>query len=245
MLEASECTVLVVEHEPGAPAAWLGEWLTDAGVGLDVRRPHAGEPLPTDLGGYAGMVVLGGSMDSWDDAGFAWLPQVRSLIRAAEERGVPVLGICLGHQLACAALGGTVARNPAGLTVRVLEVGWLPDAAADPLLGSAPGRWAVHWNSDVVERLPEGATVLARTPDGAVQAARLGRSTWGVQFHPEAGPDVVARWVREDGAAYDGRGLDLDRYVADVQARAADLAQDWRRLAVAFAALLAGEGSAR
>lgn len=38
------------------------------------RRPDAGEPLPEDLAGWAGLLVLGGSMGSHDDAACPWLP---------------------------------------------------------------------------------------------------------------------------------------------------------------------------
>src|SRR4051812_25371999 len=106
--------VLVVQHEPETPVGWLGEGLTAAGVRLTTRHAYADDPLPPDLEGWDGLVVLGGAMDSWDDAGTPWLPGTRELVRTAERDSVPVLGICLGHQLAAAALGGTVGRNPGG-----------------------------------------------------------------------------------------------------------------------------------
>ena len=60
--------VLVVEHEPGAPAALLGQWLVDAGAELDVRRPYAGDALPDSLDDHDALLVLGGSMGAHDDA---------------------------------------------------------------------------------------------------------------------------------------------------------------------------------
>jgi GMP synthase (glutamine-hydrolysing) len=231
--------VLVVEHEASTPAAWLGEWLESDGVALDVRRPYAGEPLPDDLAEHRGLLVLGGSMDSWDDAGFRWLPQARALVRDAEERTVPALGICLGHQIAAAALGGRVGRNPAGGTLAVVEVGWDTGAAEDPLLGPlGDATVAVHWNDDVVLELPAGATRLATSPDGAVQAARLGRSVWGVQFHPELGPELLEEWIAEGGAPYHEQGLDLAAFLADVRRWEPELRRSWRGLATSFAALL-------
>src|SRR5690242_11957185 len=176
----------------------MGEWLTEAGLVVHVRRPYAGDALPRDLRGHAGMVVLGGEMGAYDDAAHPWLTEVKDLCRTAVATGTPVLGICLGHQLLAVALGGEVARGPHGQQIGVLEVGWTPEAYVDPLLApvaaldDAP---AVQWNNDVVTRLPDGATALARTPRGELQAARFGSAAWGVQWHPEAGVDIIRTWA--------------------------------------------------
>jgi GMP synthase (glutamine-hydrolysing) len=235
----SDPRVLVVEHEAMAPAAWLGEWLEECGLELVVSRPYAGEALPRDVTGHRGLLVLGGSMDSWDDAASPWLPRTRDLVRDAEARGVPVLGICLGHQIAAAALGGEAGRNPAGGTVAVLPVCWGPEAERDPLFGPVrSASRAVHWNNDVVLRLPEGARVVARSPDGAIQAARFGRHTWGVQCHPEVSPAVVEEWVAADGAKFEEAGFDMAAFLDAVHQHADALARDWFPLARSFADLV-------
>jgi GMP synthase (glutamine-hydrolysing) len=230
-------SVLVVEHEEGAPAGWLGEWLVEEGLHLDVRRPYAGEALPEGLDGHAGLLVLGGGMDAWDDDRCGWLPATRQLVRMAEATGTPALGLCLGHQLAVLALGGEVQRNPAGATIAVMPVGWLEDAADDPVLGPVTGAArASHWNVDVATRLPDGSRVLARTPDGAPQAARLGASVWGVQCHPEAGPAILKRWADDDGEPHRAAGVDVDGFLEDAARSAGDLQAWWRPLGTSFAA---------
>ena len=233
-------TVLVVQHEDGAPAGWFGEHLGSAGLRLDVSRPYAGDALPP-LTSYDGLVVLGGAMDSWDDEATPWLPGVRALVQEADAAGKPTLGICLGHQLAALALGGKVERHPGGATVGLREVGWLPEAGSDPLTATSTGaREVAHWNSDVMTEPPAGATVLARTPDGAVQVARLARTVWGVQCHPEVDAAIVATWVAEELPRVPdepSRGP-LNAYVAEMQRREDDLRAQWEPLAEAFAALV-------
>ncbi len=233
-------TVLVVQHEDGAPAGWFGDHLEAAGCRLDVRRLHAGDGLPR-LGDVDGVLVLGGAMDSWDDEGSPWLPAVRALVRDAAAVDVPTLGICLGHQLAGLALGGSVERNPAGATVGLQPVAWLPEADHDPLAAACTGaRTVAHWNSDVLTAPPEGAVVLARSTDGAVQAARLARTVWGVQCHPEVDAAIVGEWVEEElprVADEPSRGA-LNRYVAQMEEQEDDLRAQWEPLAESFARLV-------
>ena len=201
-------TVLVVQHEDDAPAGWVGEWMRAAGAVLDVRRCHRDEPLPADLGEHNGLVVLGGEMGATDDATCPWLTPTKALIREAVHGGQPMLGVCLGHQLAAVALGGTVARAPKGRQIGVFDVGWNAEAADDVLFAglaaeAAAGRPtpAVQWNNDVVDEPPGGSTVLARGPGGTIQVLRFGPRAWGVQLHPEVGRDIVARWAQTDPSA--------------------------------------------
>ena len=218
----------------------MGEWLAEAGLVVDVRRPYAGDALPSDLAGHTGMVVLGGEMGAYDDADHPWLTDVKQLCRTAVATGTPLLGICLGHQLLAVALGGEVAPGPHGQQIGVLDVGWTPEAYVDPLLArvtaldDAP---AVQWNNDVVTRLPDGAVALARTPRGELQAARFGSAAWGVQWHPEAGVEIIAPWAEHDRDDAVERGVDVDAYVQDVAAAGERLRRAWRVLAEAFAAV--------
>lgn len=230
--------VLVVEHEAQCPPGWVGEWLVEAGCVLDVRRPHLGDSLPTDLAEHRSMVVLGGSMDAYADAAYPWLTDVKALVRGAAEDGTPVLGICLGHQLAAVALGGEVRRNPRGQQVGVLPVGWLPAARQDGFFSTLTGAGvAVQWNNDVVHRLPRGGLVVAETETGEPQAARFAPTVWGVQWHPEAGEEIVRTWADHDRDDARARGIDVDAHLRDIAAAEGLLRRTWRPLATGFAAL--------
>lgn len=193
--------VLVIEHEPDDPISWVGDRLAHAGVEAVELRPHAGEVVPSTVPPeVSGLVVLGGYMGANDDPEHAWLTPTKALIRDALARGIPHLGICLGHQLTAVALGGVVHRNPAGRALGLTPVALTTAGATDPLLAGTDGAMTIQYNDDVVAELPEGATTLATAPDGTVQAARFGPVAWGVQFHPEVTPEHFARWVGADPA---------------------------------------------
>lgn len=230
--------ILVVQHETDCPTGWVGDWLVEAGAVLDVRHPYRGDDLPPNLDGFSGLLVLGGSMGANDDADHAWLPATKALIREGAVRRVPVLGICLGHQLCAVALGGEVVRNPRGQQIGVISVGWADEAATDELFGATAGPVrAVQWNNDIVSRLPEGAVLLAETPAGEVQAARFAPTVWGVQWHPEAGHDIIRTWVDEDRDDAAERGIDVDFHVNAVAEAEQEMRTTWRPLAERFLAL--------
>ncbi|WP_345460650.1 type 1 glutamine amidotransferase [Nocardioides marinquilinus] len=224
--------LLVVEHQATCPPGPLGAWLAEAGCTLDVVRPYDGDPLP-GLDGHDGLLVMGGSMDAFDDD-VPWLAPTRALVVDAAERGVPVLGVCLGHQLAALALGGTVGRNPRGQQVGLRDVGRTEAAATDPLLAEVTGP-AVFWNQDVVLEPPPGAVELARAATGELQAARWADRVWGLQWHPEADAAILDDWARKDAERHLERGLDQAEVLAAVDAARDGLDRDGHRLAAAFA----------
>jgi hypothetical protein len=60
---------------------------------------------------------------------------------------------------------------------------------------------------------------------------------WGVQWHPEAGAEIIARWAEHDRDDAMERGVDVGRYLADVAAAGERLRQVWPLLARGFAGL--------
>lgn len=234
---------LVIEHEHECPPEWFGQWWEEAGVTLRRVRAHTGRPIPADPVGVAALVVLGGEAGANDDADYPWLPATRDLIGAAIGAGVPFLGICLGHQLACVALGGRVGPNPAGHATGLTPVTLTAAGGDDILLGGFDATTAVQWNNDVALTLPPGATVLATAPDGTPQAVRFAPRAWGVQFHPEVSPEQFDRWTVAKPSASQPRADGIDAHAASraVHAAREQLAATWRPLALRFAGLVAHE----
>jgi GMP synthase-like glutamine amidotransferase len=189
--------ILAVIHEEDAPPGTFGDVVRERGHELDVRSFAAGDPPPDDAAGrYDAAIVFGGAAQVDQDDQHPWLRDLRGLTRELIDREVPLLGVCLGGQLVAQVSGG-----PVGPAV-VPEVGWHPveltdDGAADPVLGGAPRRFAAYQGHFYGFGLPPGAVALAHGNGDALQAYRIGDSTWGIQFHPEITLDIVDRWIAE------------------------------------------------
>ena len=223
--------MLVVQNSASDPVSRLGEWLTDAGLELDVVE---GPALPASLDDVPGLVVLGGDMGAYDDAVAPWLPRARELLRAAVEREVPTLAICLGAQLLAAANGGRVEPDPDGPEIGAQLVAKRTAAGRDPLFSSLPITPDVHqWHYDAITVLPQGAILLASSPRGEHQAYRLGRLAWAVQFHIETTPEMLFDWARADAARLPE--YDLDAVLGRVRAVDADFVEAWKPFAAVFA----------
>jgi GMP synthase (glutamine-hydrolysing) len=166
--------------------------LLDASHDSEHTRPNFRRELGTPLAEFevtAGdlppnfdydAVVVTGSRSSvyWDEP---WIDGLIDWVARAAERGLPVLGVCYGHQVVAEALGGRVdAMDDIELGYR--EIRRVDDG--DPLLSGLDAPFvAFETHSDRVVDLPPGATLLAEN-DRGVQAFRRG-DCWGVQFHPE------------------------------------------------------------
>jgi GMP synthase (glutamine-hydrolysing) len=230
--------VLVLQHEDDDPIHLMGTWME--GVGLAVCRAYDGDPVPSSIEGYDGLVVMGGAMGAHDDEKAPWLPATRELIRLAATASVPTLGICLGHQLCTVALGGEIQVNPNGRQLGLLDVGWTAEAVDDELMGGLVGpRRAMHWNDDVVSRLPDGARQLATASTGEVQAARLAPTVWGIQWHPEVDDGLVAAWATDGSLA----PTEKERVLDDLVRSRHDLDAAWRPLAQRFSTLVGVDDS--
>jgi len=179
---------LLIANAVDADAGFVGERFRSHGFAFtECLREQPGE-WP-DLAGHDLVLLLG---SEWS----VYWPEVAEnvraeteLVRAAHARGVPMFGICFGHQSMAHALGGTVER------ARVPEIGWY-DVVSDVPEWIAPGPW-LQWHYDVVT-VPPDAQELARSAVGP-QAWRSGNS-FATQFHPEATESMLARWTKGAGA---------------------------------------------
>jgi GMP synthase (glutamine-hydrolysing) len=141
-----------------------------------------------------GVILSGGPASVYAEDAYQMDPAILGL-------GIPVLGICYGHQLMAVNLpGGTVTATGTGeFGKAVVDI-----APGSRLLGELPPRqdvWMSH--NDQVERVPDGFVGTAATPGAAVAAMEnQSRRLYGLQFHPEVahtprGFDILKRFLFE------------------------------------------------
>jgi GMP synthase-like glutamine amidotransferase len=174
-------------------------------------RVDLGETVP-DLRAYDAVIFAGGEYrpEEFDKPIFQ---AERERIMEALEANVPILAICLGHQLLAYWLGGEVKRGR-------WEIGWLPITVnevgqADPILsGLGQTFYGFLWHGDQVTRLPAEAILLASSELCRVQAYRLrGRPVWSVQFNPQYDP-AIAESVTRHSPWIANHGWDQEEIIA-------------------------------
>lgn len=219
-------TVLFLEHDPLDPPGRLAEALAGAGFFSRVVRLHRGDPLPEVDEPLAAVVSLGGHANVDEGDSHPWIDPEIDFLRRIHDRRVPILGVCLGHQLLACALGGSVGPMRGNPEIGLVEVRRHAAADADPVLGGAPSRLLpMQCHGYEVQTLPDGARALATSRGCAIQAFRSENSL-GIQFHVEWSRDAIAavlernrEWALESGldpAAVEARvELEFPRYERD------------------------------
>ncbi|AKS40399.1 glutamine amidotransferase [Wenzhouxiangella marina] len=189
-----------IAREHGDFEDWFVAGLGIAGSEVEVVNAEAGQPLPERLDPGVGVLVTGSpAMVShrldWSERAAAWLRKIH-----AEQR--PLLGVCYGHQLIAHALGGRVGPNPAGRRMGSKRVRFLD--SEDVLTGAfVPEQFMQVTHLEVVLSPPPGAEIIGDSPGDPHHVLRFGPRAWGVQFHPEFSPAIMASYLRLRADALD------------------------------------------
>ena len=197
----------------------LWHFLSDLGAEVKILRNDAmstDEVIARDLEG----IIISPGPGTPQNAGITI-----DLIRAAKDAGIPLLGVCLGHQALAAAFGAEIKRvdPPVHGKLSMVEK-TRSNAVKSDVLALCPDAFPVtRYHSLVVDEatLPTELTVTARTKVGAIMGiSHNNAELHGVQFHPEsiasvAGYRILAQFLEICGHGITS-GETLDRLEAQI-----------------------------
>nr|WP_255672183.1 hypothetical protein [Glycomyces amatae] len=193
---------------------------------LDTVRPHLGEAVPYSAGGHEALIALGGGR------GKDWSGDLAGLMETAVADATPTLAVCSSSRLLATAFGGAVEDRDEPFGPRMLAK---RDAAGrDLVFGPAPMTIDVfRWRRQELVALPEDATLLAASPQGALEIFRVRDSAWGVQSHFEFTPEQLAGFGVFDEAVL-AKAAEVDEHIVAT----------WKPILQRFARVAAGERKA-
>ena len=178
-----------LQHVPFEGASAIEDWAIQHHHTLTATRLYESDTLPQQHD-FDMLVIMGGPMGVYDDAGYPWLRDEKEFILQSIRSGKPVLGVCLGSQLLADVLGAKVYPN------EQQEIGWFP-VRFQPELHD--GELVVcHWHGDTFH-LPEGAVRLGESAACKNQAYRFGDRVYGLQFHLEMTPAAIEGMIAACG----------------------------------------------
>ena len=166
--------------------------------------------LPASPHDAEGWLITGSRFGAYEDHPF--IPPLEDFIRTVHAAGVPLVGICFGHQIVAQAMGGRVEKFPGGWAVGPTDY----DFAGQPLRLNA-------WHQDQVTSRPPGAALCATSPFCENAALLYGDRIFTIQAHPEFHSAFAADMIERRG-----RGLVPDPLLDAAAARLPEPLDDTR-----------------
>lgn len=192
-----EGKVYVVKHVEDEGPGLLGDYFSRLGWELTVLDAFREDPLPESLDDVAGVVILGGPMNVYEEEAYPFLVREGQLIKRILAEEVPFLGVCLGAQLLAKSCDAIVTKSPHE------EKGWfdvnLTEAGRNDRFfrGLSDVFPVFQWHEDTFA-VPAGGVLLTSGQLCRNQAFRIGNGAYGLQFHLEITPEMVKAWAEKE-----------------------------------------------
>jgi len=211
-MENSSHRVLILDNSPRRLGGyWFGKWFRGLGCKVSVRHfMRLGRPI--DLAQFEALVISGSPASATEDR--LWILKELELIKGADQRGMPVLGVCFGSQLLARAYYGKEAIQQSPQP----EFGWhlvRRTPQEDPLFDDMPEQFtSFQYHTEAVLPQPD-MRVLATSATVPVQAFRVdSRPIWGTQFHLEVTPQAGRDLLRKTRKVYEPYGFRYEELIA-------------------------------
>ena len=207
--------VQIVQHIECEGPGYLENFLHDNGIEYEIARMYEGKQLPDN---FDALIVLGGPMNVYEEVRYPYLKRLNTTIKNFVIRGGHYLGFCLGGQLLAKALGAKVRRNQTK-EIGNFEIQLTPGGVEDPLFKGFDTVFpALEWHGDTFE-IPTGALKLVESELCANQAFRF-KNAYGLQFHLEATPEMLAEWVKVYEDELTEEGIDAAALIEETKRKA-------------------------
>ena len=150
------------------------------------------DEFPASVDECDGWIVTGSRHGVYEN--LPWMLRLQAFLRDAYAAGVPIVGICFGHQILAEALGGKVEKSGKGWGCGVH--GYQTIAPA-PWMQDAPDTQRLHcMHQDQIAKLPEDARVIASSEFCDYAMLDYGGKAFSMQAHPEFEGDYTADIVK-------------------------------------------------
>ena len=207
--------VLIVQHIGCEGPGYLDDFLHDNGIEYEIARMYEGEQLP-DI--FDALIVLGGPMNVYAEERYPYLKRLNTTIKNFVIAGGHYLGFCLGGQLLAKALGAKVRKNQTK-EIGNFEIQLTDGGVEDPLFKGFDTVFpALEWHGDTFE-IPAGAIKLGESKLCANQAFRF-KNAYGLQFHLETTPGMLAEWTDVYADELNEEGIDAAALIEETKRKA-------------------------